>query len=57
MTLMLHAEASPVEYEALCALETPEPTATHVAIPQCCIVNLIAHSLGLRHARSFPSDR
>lgn len=46
MTLMLHAGANPVEYDALRALETPPATATHVPIPHFRVVDLIAHSLG-----------
>ncbi len=42
---MLHAGANPVEYDALRALQTPEPTATHVPIPHFRVVDLIAHSL------------
>ena len=46
MTLMLHAGANPVEYEALRALETPAATATHMPIPHFRVVDLIAHALG-----------
>lgn len=42
---MLHAGASPVEYDALRQLETPPATATHVPIPHFRVVDLIAHSL------------
>lgn len=45
MTLMLHAGAQPVEYDALRELETPPATATHVPIPHFRVVDLIAHSL------------
>lgn len=45
MTLMLHAGANPVEYDALRALETPAPTTAHVPIPHFRVVDLIAHSL------------
>ena len=46
MTLMLHAGAEAVSYDALRALETPAPTPTHVPIPHFRVVDLIAHSLG-----------
>lgn len=46
MSLMLHAGAKPVVYEELRALDTPEPTATHVPIPHFRLVDLVAHSLG-----------
>ncbi len=46
MTLMLHAGANPVEYDALRALETPAATATHMPIPHFRVVDLIAHALG-----------
>jgi len=45
LTLMLHAGASPVEYDALRQLETPPATATHVPLPHFRVVDLIAHSL------------
>jgi hypothetical protein len=45
MTLMLHAGANPVEYDALRELETPPATSTHVPIPHFRVVDLIAHSL------------
>lgn len=46
MSLMLHAGAEPVDYDALRALEIPQPTATHVPIPHFRVVDLVAHSLG-----------
>src|SRR5437899_350776 len=46
MTLMLHAGANPVEYDALRALETPAATPTHIPIPHFRVVDLVAHSLG-----------
>lgn len=45
MSLMLHAGAEPVSYEAIRALETPAATATHVPIPHYRVIDLIAHSL------------
>lgn len=45
MTLLLHAGANPVEYDALRVLETPAATATHVPIPHFRVVDLIAHAL------------
>lgn len=46
MTLMLHAGANPVDYDALRTLETPAATSTHVPIPHFRVVDLVAHSLG-----------
>lgn len=46
MTLMLHAGASPVDYDGLRQLETPEPTSTHVPVPHFRLVDLVSHSLG-----------
>lgn len=46
MTLMLHAGASPVDYDGLRQLETPEPTPTHVPVPHFRLVDLVSHSLG-----------
>ena len=45
MTLMLHAGAEPVDYDALRALTTPEPTATHVPIPHFRVVDMLRHTL------------
>ena len=45
MSLLLHAGANPVEYDALRVLETPRATATHVPIPHFRVVDLITHSL------------
>jgi hypothetical protein len=45
LTLMLHAGAAPVEYDALRELPTPPATQTHVPIPHYRVVDLIAHSL------------
>ena len=45
MTLMLHAGARPVDYDALRALTTPEATATHVPIPHHRVVDAVVHSL------------
>lgn len=46
MTLMLHTGAEPVEYDALRAVVTPEPTETHVPVPHHEIVELMRYSLG-----------
>lgn len=45
MSLVLHAGASPVDYDGLRTLETPPATATHVPIPHFRVVDLIAHAL------------
>ena len=46
MTLMLHAGANPVEYEALRAVPVPPPTDTHVPVPHHEIVELMRFTLG-----------
>jgi hypothetical protein len=46
MTLMLHAGASPVSYDALRAVNTPAPTDTHVPVPHHEIVELMRFTLG-----------
>lgn len=46
MTLMLHAGAEPIDYDALRALTTPEATDTHVPVPHFRLVDLVSHSLG-----------
>jgi len=45
MSLILHAGAEPVEYEALAMLPTPEATASHVPIPHARIVDIVKHML------------
>lgn len=45
MTLMLHVNANPIDYDGLRQLETPEPTATHVPVPHFRFVDMVAHSL------------
>jgi hypothetical protein len=45
MTLMLHAGAKPIEYEALRAIEAPPATETHVPIAHHRVVDLAAYSL------------
>lgn len=47
MTLMLHVNAQPIEYEGLRELETPLATATHVPIPHFRVVDLIKTTLGM----------
>lgn len=47
MTLILHAGAAPVEYQALRELDTPAATATHVPIPHYRVVDLIKSTLGM----------
>jgi hypothetical protein len=46
MTLMLHAGANPVDYEALRAVPVPAPTDTHVPVPHHEIVELMRFTLG-----------
>ncbi len=46
MTLMLHAGATPVGYDQLRALSTPEPTETHVPIAHHAVVDMVKYSLG-----------
>lgn len=46
MTLMLHAGASPVEYDALRQLPVPAPTDTHVPIAHSAVVDMVKYSLG-----------
>ena len=41
MTLMLHAGANPVEYDALRELQAPAATETHVPIPHFRVVDLV----------------
>src|SRR4051794_35675106 len=45
MSLMLHAGAKPIEYDALRSLETPAATKSHHPIAHHHIVDLIKHSL------------
>ena len=45
MTLMLHVNASQIDYDGLRQLETPEGTNTHVPIPHFRFVDMVAHSL------------
>jgi hypothetical protein len=45
MTLMLHAGAEPVTYDALRTLTTPEATPTHVPIPHVRVVDMLRHTL------------
>jgi len=47
MTLMLHVNASEVDYPALRALVTPAPTQTHVPIPHFRLVDLLRTTLGM----------
>ena len=47
MTLMLHVNAKPIDYDGLRQLETPAATATHVPIPHFRVVDLIKASLGM----------
>jgi hypothetical protein len=46
MTLMLHAGANPVSYDALRAVNTPAATESHVPIPHHEIVELMRFTLG-----------
>ena len=46
MSLIIHAGASPVSYEDLRNVKTPEGTETHVPVPHHEIVELIRYTLG-----------
>jgi len=46
MTLMLHAGAEPVPYEALREVVTPEATKSHIPIPHHRVIDLVKHTLG-----------
>jgi hypothetical protein len=46
MTLMLHAGAEPVDYQALRALPVPAATDTHVPIAHSAVVDMVKYSLG-----------
>jgi hypothetical protein len=46
MSLMIHCGAEQVDYDALCALETPMGTDTHVPIPHKDVVEMVRYSLG-----------
>jgi hypothetical protein len=47
MTLMLHAGAKAVEYDALRQLETPPATQTHVPLPHFRLVDLVKTTVGM----------
>src|SRR5436190_11960091 len=47
LTLMLHVNAKPVDYDGLHALTTPEATATHVPIPHFRVVDLMKNTLAM----------
>jgi len=47
MTRMLHAGATPLNYDGLRQLETPTATATHVPIPHFRVVDLLKTTLGM----------
>ncbi len=44
---MLHAGATPIEYDGLRQLDTPAATATHVPIPHFRVVDLLKSTLGM----------
>lgn len=46
MTLMLHAGAEPVDYDALRQLPVPQATDTHVPIAHSAVVDMVKYSLG-----------
>jgi hypothetical protein len=46
MTLMLHSGANAVSYDELRAVNTPEPTTSHVPVPHHEIVQLMRYTLG-----------
>lgn len=45
MTLTLHVNAHPVEWDELCSLTTPEPTDTHVPIAHSRVVDHVKYAL------------
>jgi hypothetical protein len=47
MTLMLHVNAEPIDYDGLRQIVTPEPTLTHIPIPHFRVVDLIKTTLGM----------
>lgn len=47
MTLMLHVNAKPIDYDGLRSLQTPEATATHVPIPHFRVVDLVKTTVGM----------
>ena len=47
MTLVLHVNAKPVEYDSLHALETPPATQTHVPLPHFRLVDLVKTTVGM----------
>lgn len=47
MSLMLHVNAKPVDYDGLHSLTTPEATATHVPIPHFRVVDLMKNTLAM----------
>src|SRR5690348_15660722 len=47
MTLMLHVNAKPVEYDTLHELETPPATQTHVPLPHFRLVDLVKTTVGM----------
>ena len=46
MTLLLHAGATPVSYDDLRTVQTPEATSTHVPVPHHEVVELVRYTLG-----------
>jgi hypothetical protein len=46
MSLMLHAGAQPVDYDALRQLAVPAATETHVPVPHHAVVEMVKYSLG-----------
>ena len=46
MSLMLHAGAQPVDFDALRLIETPKATSTHVPLPHHQLVDMVRYSLG-----------
>lgn len=49
MSLILHRGAELIEYGALKALPTPDPTETHVPIEHSYIVDIVTHMLKFHH--------
>lgn len=46
MTLILHAGASEVDFDALRQVQTPQATSTHVPLPHHQLVDMVRYSLG-----------
>ena len=56
MTLILHAGANAVSYDALRVVQTPEATSTHVPIPHHELVELVRFTLGFHQHEIVSED-